>query len=103
MQMNYLGSPCIYYGDEIGLGAQENTGLGSVHYMSARDWDESHWDHARYNFYRALGELRTKYSAVKTGAIREMLVSDEQNLYAYGRWDKNGHGDHRGFAETLQP
>ena len=90
MQMNYLGSPCIYYGDEIGLGAQENTSLGSVHYMSAMDWDESQWDHARYNFYRALGELRTKYSAVKTGAIREMLVSDERNLYAYGRFDKNG-------------
>ncbi len=90
MQMNYLGSPCVYYGDEIGLGAQENTGLGTKHHVSAMDWDESNWDYERYDFYRALGELRRRYSAVKTGAIREMLVSDDQNLYAYGRWDENG-------------
>lgn len=82
LQMNYLGSPCIYYGEEIGIGRDSHN--------SAMDWDESNWDYEKYNFYRALGELRTKYSAVKTGAIRDVLVSDEQNLYAFGRWDEKG-------------
>lgn len=82
LQMNYLGSPCIYYGDEIGLSDASST--------TAMNWDESTWDYEKYDFYRALGELRSSYSAVKTGAIRDLLVSNQKNLYAFGRWDDKG-------------
>ena len=82
IQMNYLGSPSIYYGEEIGLNTTSST--------AAMNWDESSWDYEKYDFYRALGELRSKFSAVKTGACREMVVNTNQNLYAFGRWDEQG-------------
>lgn len=90
VQLTWLGSPSIYYGEEIGLYRERETGIGSTASFYAMEWDETEWDYEKYNLYRALGELRTNYSAVKTGAIRDLKVSSEDNIYAFGRWDKKG-------------
>lgn len=89
--MTYIGSPSIYYGDEVNLERQPEEGLeNKANSFYAMEWDESNWDYERYNMYKALGELRSKYSALKTGALRNLIVDNEKKLYAFGRWDDNG-------------
>jgi len=88
--MTYLGSPSIYYGEEINLDREKETGLNRGSSFYAMEWDESNWDYEKYNLYRSLGELRSKYSALKTGAIRKLLIADSSNIYAYGRWNDEG-------------
>lgn len=88
--MNYIGSPSIYYGEEMNLYIEKQSGMGGTQSFYAMDWDESNWDYARYNLYKGLGELRSKYSALKTGAVRNLIVDDENNLYVFGRWNDDG-------------
>lgn len=90
VQMTYIGSPSIYYGEEIGLNRDKSAGVGSTSSFYAMEWDESCWDYEKYNLYRALGELKQEYSAVKTGAIKDLLISSNDNIYAFGRWDDKG-------------
>lgn len=90
VQMTYIGSPSIYYGEEIGLDREKGAGIGSTSSFYAMDWNENNWDYEKYNLYCALGELRGKYSAVKTGAIKDLVLDTESNIYAFGRWDENG-------------
>ncbi len=88
--MTYIGSPSIYYGDEINLERKNDDGIGYDASFYAMEWDESNWDRERYNLYKTLGELRSKYSALKTGAVRDLLLDSAQNVYAFGRWDDKG-------------
>ena len=88
--MTYIGSPSIYYGEEINLDREKEDGFGASSSFYAMEWDESNWDYERYNLYRSLGELRSKYSALKTGAVRELLIDSAQNIYSFGRWDDKG-------------
>ena len=51
--LTYVGVPCIYYGDEIGMTAADSLG--------ARDpmiWNASRWDHDLRSFYQKLIRLR---------------------------------------------
>lgn len=88
--MTYIGSPSIYYGEEINLERKNDDGIGYNASFYAMEWDESNWDRERYNLYKALGELRSKYSALKTGAVRDLVLDNAQNVYAFGRWDDKG-------------
>lgn len=88
--MTYIGSPSIYYGEEINLATEKQTGMGSTLSFYAMDWDESNWNYQRYNLYKGLGELRSEYSALKTGAVRDLIVDNDANIYAFGRWDDKG-------------
>lgn len=90
IQMTYLGSPSIYYGEEVDYIRETEDGIGTVQSFYSMDWDESNWDQARLNFYKATTELRQEYSCIKTGVVN-MLESDvENNVISYGRWDENG-------------
>lgn len=90
LQMTYLGSPSIYYGEEIELlktGANNVQTTGSFYAM---DWNEENWNRERLNFYKATGELRQEFSCVKTGAVNILESSDSKNTLTFGRWDENG-------------
>lgn len=90
IQMTYLGSPSIYYGEETNYIREAENGIGKLSSFYANDWDESNWDYERLNFYKATGQLRSEFSCVKTGVVN-MLGSDiEQNTITFGRWDENG-------------
>lgn len=88
--MTYIGSPSIYYGEEINLERKNDDGIGYDASFYAMEWDESNWDRERYNLYKALGELRSKYSALKTGAVRDLALDNAQSIYAFGRFDDKG-------------
>lgn len=90
IQMTYLGSPSIYYGEEINLIREAEDGVGSTQSFYAMDWDESNWDNARLNFYKATGELREAYPCVKTGVVNVLGSDDQNNTIMFGRWDETG-------------
>ena len=90
VQLTFVGAPSIYYGEEIGLDRKTSFGVGSPGTYYAMEWDETNWDYEKYNLYRALGELRQKYSAVKTGAIKDLICDSNKSIYAFGRWDDKG-------------
>ncbi|WP_163580656.1 glycoside hydrolase family 13 protein [Gracilibacillus saliphilus] len=52
-QMSFLGSPCIYYGDEIGITGDDDPGC-----RKCMEWDESKQDHELFRFVRRLIKMR---------------------------------------------
>lgn len=76
--LTYVGVPCIYYGDEIGMQAGDSLG--------ARDcmvWDQAQWDAGLRAFYRQLIHLRRSSPALVEGGFQVLLA--EENLLAYLR------------------
>jgi alpha-glucosidase len=76
--MTYVGVPCIYYGDEIGM-----TGKDSLEARNCMIWDQSLWDAELRSFYKALIRLRRSSHALIEGGFQILLV--EENVLAYLR------------------
>jgi alpha-glucosidase len=74
----YPGVPCIYYGDEIGLGGDETEGQ-----RQCMQWDESTWDHDLRVRYQTLARLRRTAPALVEGGF-QLLLADADTL-AYQR------------------
>ncbi len=88
-QMVFVGSPCTYYGDEVGTENNEEDGFGGQRFNSF-NWNEDEWDKSIYNLKCALGQLRKEYSALKTGANYYEVLDDSKQLMAFGRFDESG-------------
>ncbi len=70
----YPGVPCVYYGDEIGLGVGQ--GMNSRQCMS---WDPSSWDMNLHAYFKALIHLRSTSAALMDGGF-QVLYTDENTL-----------------------
>ena len=88
MLMTYIGSPCIYYGDETGL--ENNNDISKSQSRNNFNWNESEWDNETVYLYRALSELRKEYTALKDGVFKLGLTDDANRITVYGRWDDDG-------------
>lgn len=88
MLMTYVGSPCIYYGDETGL--ENNSDVSKSQPRNSFNWNETEWDNETYYLYRSLSDLRKEYSALKDGVFKLGLTDDNNRLTVFGRWDDNG-------------
>ena len=76
--LTYVGVPCIYYGDEIGMRAADS--------LAARNpmiWDANRWDQELRSFYRMLIDLRRTSPALIDGGFQILLC--EENILAYLR------------------
>lgn len=74
----YVGVPCVYYGDEIGMTAGNS--------LAARDpmiWDPSAWDQELRSFYGRLIRLRRTSPALLDGGFQ--ILSSEENVLAFLR------------------
>ncbi len=103
LQMTLLGTPTIYYGDEVGL-------VGPVTYdTSANTWQDDPYNRMPYpwldqsgtpyythlqtsfsqnnllNYYKLLTSTRNAHPALRTGSFDPLLVDDPNLVYAYGR------------------
>jgi cyclomaltodextrinase len=86
LQMTYPGTPCVYYGDEIGL-------RGTKRYdrphrdLDARwpfPWhDESRWDREMLSYFRQAIALRRTHSALRDGDFLPLYAEGKQ--YAFLR------------------
>ena len=74
----YIGAPCIYYGDEIGL-----TGRHDPDCRKAFPWHESSWNHDLRNYVKAVIALRKKYPSLRRGSFHRLYSTD--GIYAFAR------------------
>lgn len=72
----YPGVPCIYYGDEIGLGA--DLGMDSRQCMS---WDPSTWDLDLRAWYKTLARLRRTSQALMHGGYQVLFIDPDTLVY----------------------
>lgn len=74
----YPGTPCIYYGDEIGT-----TGEHDPDCRKAFNWDKSAWNMNLYSYLRKLISLRKSYPSLRRGSFIRLFSMDY--VYAFGR------------------
>ena len=79
-QMSYPGTPCIYYGDEIGM-----EGGRDPDDRRAMEWDSAKWDRQTVAFYKAAIKTRNEHPSLRRGDFRTLLADDTTGLYAFLR------------------
>lgn len=81
--MTYVGTPCIYYGDEYGM-------LGSNDPDNRRtfDWSQGTTSNSAVALTKQLISIRDKYPALRTGSFMTLQTDDTNHIYSYGRFDK---------------
>lgn len=80
-QMAFVGSPSIYYGDEIGM-----TGGNDPDCRRCMIWDEEKQDRNLLGYYQRLAALRKKESCIRTGKYAVNLC--EGRMYGFIRYDQ---------------
>lgn len=89
-QMTYPGVPCIYYGDEIGLGVSVPPGQ-RPRFDPATDpdvrrtfpWDESYWNHDLRSYFKRCIALRKAHPSLRRGDFT--ILRAERGLFVYRR------------------
>jgi cyclomaltodextrinase / maltogenic alpha-amylase / neopullulanase len=79
----YLGAPCIYYGDEIGIDGKHDPDC-----RKAFPWDESKWERDLLNYAKELIHLRKKNPALRRGDFKRLWSAN--GVYAFSR-SLDGH------------
>lgn len=78
-QLTYLGAPCVYYGDEIGL-----TGGHDPLNRQAMPWHTPEsWNRALFEYTQHLIRLRREYATLRRGSYQELYARD--GVYAFAR------------------
>ncbi|MCX7903911.1 MAG: glycoside hydrolase family 13 protein [Caloramator sp.] len=79
MLLTFIGVPCIYYGDEIGLEGDLGD-LSNCRYPF--NWDENKWDKEIYQTYKRLIALRRNEKVLKNGSFKILTADDSSISYA---------------------
>lgn len=82
----YYGTPCIFYGDEIGL-----SGDGDPDCRKCMEWDPKKQDRELYDFYRMMIDLRKRHPALRRGRFRFLQAVNDDPCIVYERIDDNMH------------
>lgn len=72
LMMTYVGVPCIYYGDEIGM-----VGENSLEARNCMIWDDAKWDKDLRSFCQKLIKLRRTSPALINGGFQVLLVEED--------------------------
>ena len=76
--MTYVGAPCIYYGDEIGI-----EGGSDPDCRRAMPWNEDLWDLDLLRYVQRSTAIRRRFRSLRTGDYQRLYASD--GIYAFGR------------------
>ncbi|MGZ0039397.1 alpha-glycosidase [Paenibacillus ottowii] len=80
-QFTYMGAPCIFYGDEIGLDGDADPGC-----RQCMEWDTDKQDHELFDFYRELIALRKAHPVLRDqGSVTFLEAQPEGASLAYER------------------
>ncbi|MBR2679509.1 MAG: alpha-glucosidase C-terminal domain-containing protein, partial [Exiguobacterium sp.] len=83
-QLTFTGSPCIYYGDEIGM-----TGGNDPECRKCMVWDPEKQNKELYEHVKQLIALRKQYRALRRGDVAFLAADDEANHLVYKKTDGN--------------
>ena len=81
-QMTFVGAPCIYYGDEVGMASVPVSGHEG---RAAMSWDERRWNVDLRDTVKRIVALRRRHAALRRGAFVPLYVDDPANVYAFAR------------------
>ncbi len=79
-QFTYPGTPCLYYGDEIGM-----EGGRDPDNRRAFPWKESEWDQKTLAFTRKAIRLRRDHVSLRRGEYRPFLTDNARGLFGFLR------------------
>lgn len=82
----YIGTPCIFYGDEIGM-----NGEGDPDCRKCMEWDPKKQDRELYDFYKIMIELRRQHGALRHGRFRFLQANSNDPCIVYERMDDEMH------------
>lgn len=75
-QMTFVGMPCVFYGDELGM-----TGILEEEYRHPMPWGQGDMD--MQAFYRQAIALRSQHPALRRGSFRLVFAQRQGGLYHY--------------------
>ncbi|MEQ2527936.1 alpha-glycosidase [Robertmurraya yapensis] len=75
-QLSFIGSPCIYYGDEIGMAGGQDPGC-----RACMEWDESKQDRELFNYVKTLIAWRKEDPLVGNGGDFRFIHADVEKSY----------------------
>lgn len=75
--MTYIGAPCIYYGDEIGM-----DGGPDPECRKSFNWDEKAWNHDLRNYLKELIRIRKDEDALRRGTYQRLYSDADVIVYA---------------------
>ncbi|NQX69049.1 alpha-glycosidase [Paenibacillus alba] len=81
--LTYIGTPCIFYGDEIGL-----TGEQDPDCRKCMEWDPAKQDRELFEFYKLMIQLRKKHEVLRFGRFSFLRADAEDGRIIYERRNK---------------
>ncbi|MRN53104.1 glycoside hydrolase family 13 protein [Paenibacillus monticola] len=79
-QFTFMGTPCIYYGDEIGMDGDGDPGC-----RKCMEWDPEKQDRDLFSYYRRLIAIRNSHPALRTGTFNFLEAGQQGSKLAYER------------------
>lgn len=73
----YIGTPCIYYGDEVGM-----EGGMDPDCRRCFPWDSTEWNHLLHDHYRRMIRLRKTHPALRRGDIHTLYAGEHSFVFA---------------------
>jgi cyclomaltodextrinase / maltogenic alpha-amylase / neopullulanase len=80
IQFTMAGTPCIYYGDEIGLDGGQDPGC-----RKCMEWDENKQDRELFRFFAGLVRLRLDHRALRDGSLEVLHAEPGRGTLSYAR------------------
>ncbi|WHY21024.1 alpha-glycosidase [Paenibacillus sp. G2S3] len=79
-QFTFMGTPCIYYGDEFGMDGEGDPGC-----RKCMEWNPEKQDRNLFQFYRQLIQIRNDQPALRTGTFTFLEAGRQGSKIAYER------------------
>ncbi len=84
-QLSFIGTPCLYYGDEIGMAGGEDPGC-----RACMEWEEDKQDRELFAFVRSLIELRKNEPLFGNHADFRFHETSNEKCLVYEKSGKTG-------------
>ncbi|KUP25213.1 alpha-glycosidase [Paenibacillus sp. DMB5] len=84
--LTFTGTPCIYYGDEIGLEGENDPDC-----RKCMIWEEERQDRDLHQTYKQLIRLRKEYPVLRTGEFGFLQNNSQERPLIYERYDAENH------------
>jgi cyclomaltodextrinase / maltogenic alpha-amylase / neopullulanase len=83
LMLTFKGTPCIYYGDEIGMSGEMDPGC-----RKCMEWDEEKQDHELFGHIQSLLSLRKQYKVLANeGKLTFVSAKDKVLVYEKSSYD----------------